>query len=175
MPEKLHLCCGSNILSGWLNHDRDVDIRLALPFPDESMRFVFIEHGLEHISPAEAWAFLKELRRIIKRGGRARIIVPCVDLIFRRYDEQYSDFLRSRLKIDGSLESAIHNIVTRWGHESIWTTDALQSLLGALNFKTMLASPGFSNFKDFEGIDGHASRIGQHANWVESGIVEAVK
>jgi SAM-dependent methyltransferase len=175
MPDKLHLCCGPNSLPGWLNHDLDIDISRPLPFPDESIQFVFVEHGVEHVTPAEAWSFLKELRRILKLGGGARIIVPCVDLIFRRYDEQYAEVLRNLSNTDGSRESAIHSIVTKWGHKAIWTTDALQVLLGALCFRTMVASPGISYFKEMEGIDRHARSIGEHANWVESGVVEAVK
>ena len=175
VPDKLHLGCGPNILPGWRNYDIEMDIRLPLPFPDESLSFVFAEHVVEHVTPAEAWNFLKEVRRVLKPGGAARIIVPCVELISRRHDAHYAEFLSSRTGGEGSLEAAMHSIILEWGHQAIWTVEALHVLLGALGFRTATATPGRSPFDEFSGIDGHASSIGVHANWVESGIVEAVK
>ena len=174
-PDKLQLGCGSKKLSGWLNHDKDVDIRLPLPFPDDSMGFVFAEHVVEHVTPIEAWHLFRELRRILKTGGAARIIVPCVDLIYQRYDQQYSGFLKNRFKINGSVEDAMHSIICNWGHKAIWTTNALEAVLGSLGFITFIAQPNMSRFKEMENIDGHYRSIGDHANWVESGVVEAVK
>lgn len=104
-----------------------------------------------------------------------RIIVPCVDLIHERYDEEYGQFLRSKIGGDGSLESSIQSIIVNWEHKAVWTTKALQAILEALGFKTVSLAPRESCFPEMVGIDGHAAAIGGHANWVESGVVEAVK
>ncbi len=61
MSSKLHVGCGNNRLPGWLNYDKGVDIRRPLPFPDDSMDFVFAEHVVEHITAREAWRFLREV------------------------------------------------------------------------------------------------------------------
>jgi hypothetical protein len=98
-----------------------------------------------------------------------------VDLIFLRHDEQYRDFLRHKAKNDGSLEAAMHSIICNWGHEAIWTTNAMQAILESLAFKTAVARPKVSYFCELDNIDGHHRGIGEHPNWVESGVVEAVK
>lgn len=173
--EKLHLGCGANILPGWRNHDLDMDIRVPLPFPDDSIHFVFAEHLVEHVAPGEAWTFFREVRRVLKPGGVFRVIVPCVELVFRRYDTQYAEFLRRVTATDGSRESAIECIACGWGHKCVWTVEAVGIILQALGFSTAKASPGKSPFQELRDIDGHARSIGGHANWVESGVVEAVK
>ncbi len=173
--EKLHVGCGRHRLSGWRNHDKSLDIRHSLPFPDESLQFIFAEHVVEHVTPAEAWHFFKEARRVLKPGGALRIVVPCVDLISSRYDAEYAAFLRRKIGGSGSLEEAIGSIVLNWGHRAVWTTKALSALLGSLAFRVTLGSPGFSQFTEMTGMDGHARSIGNHPNWVESGVVEAVK
>lgn len=172
---KLNLGCGGYRLAGWSNHDRDIDIRRPLPFKDGSVGFVLAEHVIEHVSPREALAFFREIRRILRPGGAIRIVVPCIDLIFERYDEDYSRFLKKRAHNDGSLEAAITSIICNWGHRAIWTTKALQCVLQSLHFQTAIAQPRMSHFREMTNIDGHHLAIGEHANWVESGVVEAVK
>ncbi len=175
LHEKLHVGCGRHRLLEWRNCDKDLDIRKLLPFGDESLRFIFAEHVVEHIAPAEALSFFEEVRRVLKAGGAARISVPCVDLISNRYDAEYAAFLKRKIGGAGSREDSIRSIILNWGHKSIWTVSALSAVLGSLGFHVEIAGPGFSRFAEMNGIDGHGRSIGVHANWVESGVVEAVK
>ena len=43
-----------------------------LPFPDNSIEFVYTEHMFEHILPMQCAAFLKEAYRVLKPGGVIR-------------------------------------------------------------------------------------------------------
>jgi len=172
---KLQLGCGEHRLPGWTNHDKDVDLRRRLPFKDDSVSFLLAEHVVEHLNPGEALAFFREIRRVLRPGGAFRIIVPCVDLILERYDDNYRTFLKRLAKNDGSLEAAMSSIICNWGHRAIWTTKALECVLQSLHFQTAVAQPQISHFSEMTNIDGHHLKIGEHANWVESGVVEAVK
>lgn len=174
-PQKLHLGAGPNRLLGWCNHDLDMDLRQPLPRADASVRFIFAEHVVEHITPAEAWRFFKEARRVLKPGGALRIALPCVDSISSRHDEAYRHFLRSAVGGEGTREDAVGSIISNWGHQAVWTVGGLRAVLEALGFQTSEAACSVSSFPELNGIDGHACVIGEHANWVETGIVEAVK
>lgn len=52
-----------------------MDLRQPLPVPNDSVRFLFAEHVIEHITPEEAWRFFHEARRILKPGGVFRIAI----------------------------------------------------------------------------------------------------
>ena len=69
----------------------------------------------------------------------------------------------------------MESILCNWGHQGAWTVGALRAVLGALGFETTEAAPGVSSHPELRGIDGHARAIGEHANWVETGVVEAIK
>jgi predicted SAM-dependent methyltransferase len=173
--DKLHLGCGRHRIENWGNFDMDMDLRESLPLGDESIRLVFTEHVIEHLHPPEAWRLFKEIRRILIPGGGLRFIFPCVDLIHERFDTEYGDFVKRKTKIGNSLEAAMEAIICRWNHRAIWTVGSMRSVLTSLGFYTWESAVGVSQFPEAVGIEGHGKCIGGHANWVESGVVEAVK
>jgi predicted SAM-dependent methyltransferase len=69
---KLNLGCGGNIIAGWENHDWDVDITKPLPYEDNSIDFIFIEHCVEHTTTPDAVRFFAECLRILKDEGTLR-------------------------------------------------------------------------------------------------------
>ena len=83
----VHLGCGFKYLEGLINVDGNVfrtidlwhDLRNSLPFPGRSCRFVYSSHTLEHLFPEEALALLRDIRRVLKDDGVARIAVPSVE------------------------------------------------------------------------------------------------
>ena len=52
------------------------DLAYGLPFPSDSVDFIYASHVLEHFYPQAAQHLLGESRRVLKPGGRARICVP---------------------------------------------------------------------------------------------------
>jgi len=81
-PRKLNLGCGLDIRQGWVNVDSvnlpGVDIvcnieKLPLPFPDEEFNEILCRDILEH---TEYPPVLKDIHRILKRGGKLSIQVP---------------------------------------------------------------------------------------------------
>jgi predicted SAM-dependent methyltransferase len=102
----LNIGCGSCGKPGWINLDFYTgpgvncvyDCRKGLPFADNSARFIFTEHFLEHIDyTEEVPLFLSECCRILQPGGVIRIIVPDAEKYMRAYcAEGWADLIRVR-------------------------------------------------------------------------------
>jgi predicted SAM-dependent methyltransferase len=80
----VHLGCGTRRIPGMLNCDGNLlrkpdiwlDLRLPLPFPDRSVEVAYSSHTLEHLFPDQALALLREMRRVLRPDGVARVAVP---------------------------------------------------------------------------------------------------
>lgn len=84
---KVNLGCGTHIMPGkeWINVDNYIlantpnfvqsDVR-HLPFDSESVDYIVCDQVLEHIPMKDISLVLFEIRRILKKGGKATIIVP---------------------------------------------------------------------------------------------------
>ena len=82
MSKKLNVGCGQDIKEGWVNLDRHalpgVNVvhnieNLPLPFPDEEFDYVYCKDVLEHCDYVPV---LRDLHRILKKGGQIFIKVP---------------------------------------------------------------------------------------------------
>ena len=106
--KKLHLGCGLNILNGWENLDKDVDVSKPLPYLNNSVDYVFHEHLIEHLDEVDGYNFMKECYRILKPGGYLRISTPSIEGIIKCYQnwEQVSPEFQQR---HGSKTSFINN------------------------------------------------------------------
>lgn len=91
LPCALHIGCGPNIKPGWVNIDLNkcadicLDLREALPFPDNSVKMVYSEHFFEHLSLEEGISFLRECLRVLLPGGRLSVGVPDAQICMRDY------------------------------------------------------------------------------------------
>ena len=52
------------------------DLTKRIPFPDQSVDYIYCGHMIEHLSPSASSAMLDECRRIIKPGGLVRFSTP---------------------------------------------------------------------------------------------------
>lgn len=99
--KKLNLGCGVNVIPGkeWTNVDKyyvpkpkpvnfvKADIK-DLPFDKNTFDYVLCEQTLEHMTMDEIPAVLSEIRRVLKKGGKATIVVPD----FRSIVSQWMDY-----------------------------------------------------------------------------------
>jgi SAM-dependent methyltransferase len=61
------------------------DLAKGIPFPDQTFEGVYHCHVLEHIDRDAAPKFLLECRRVLKRNGVVRVVVPDLEFMARRY------------------------------------------------------------------------------------------
>ena len=81
---KLNLGCGSDYREGWTNLDKGVcrkDIdhdleTLPLPFDDDSVVRIEMNHVFEHLPRSNLVPFMKELHRICRGDGSIYIVCP---------------------------------------------------------------------------------------------------
>lgn len=172
---KLNFGCGSNKLEGWQNYDIDLDVTKPLPFQNDYANFILCEHLIEHLTSHEAYSFLEECHRVLKKNWIIRVCVPSPVLIQERYTEEYLNFIKSRGWGENTLKSAIKSIIFNHGHKSIWDYNILSCLLKSIGFKTFPSVPNASVIKELSGIDGHSKAISSSFNEIETIVVEGIK
>jgi predicted SAM-dependent methyltransferase len=80
----LHLGSGTKYIAGMINVEGNIfqrkdlwaDLKNRLPFADQTAHFIYCSHTLEHFYPDEAQAILREMFRVLKSDGVARIATP---------------------------------------------------------------------------------------------------
>jgi len=129
---KINVACGASFAEGWVNVDflpgskevRQVNILNGLPFADNSCDVIYASHFLEHLTIEMAESFLRESYRVLRAGGRIRIVVPDLEEICSTYikyrqseQHQFADFVAVelidqcvRMKSGGQLERAYREI-----------------------------------------------------------------
>ena len=148
---KLHLGCGTNYLQGWVNIDlnpeiADIvqDLRNQLPFPNESVSFIFVEHFIEHLTDIEAINFLRECFRVLSHGGVIRIITPDINYLI-------DCFIRGECSIWRDVDweptspcRMINEGMRSWGHCFLYDSTELFSVLRYVGFSLI----GLSDYKN---------------------------
>ncbi len=93
-PKKmLNLGCGATFHEDWVNIDFTdqggkvlaYDLRLGIPFVDNSFDVVYHSHILEHMPKAWGEFFLEECYRVLRPGGLLRVVLPDLENITRNY------------------------------------------------------------------------------------------
>jgi predicted SAM-dependent methyltransferase len=137
----LNVGCGASVHAGWLNvdvggfvdeggnatpdglislvndevHFLQHDAAMPLPIDDASFDWAYSEHMLEHLTPAQGVAWLRDMRRLLRQGGHLRITTP--DL--RRYVEGYLDPERTFFSTHSERLSGLSPKVVRRQREQV--------------------------------------------------------
>jgi len=93
--KKLEIGSGNKPAEGYLHFDVRADVgadvvgdACALPFKDGKFEEVFSRFFLEHLPRAKAKVTLKEMNRVLAKGGRLEIIVPNISYFFKLFLEE---------------------------------------------------------------------------------------
>lgn len=157
LPRRLNLGCGDNVLTGWENYDlslsrkefgvKYLDITKGLPFAEESIDYILIEHCLEHVSGPDAFMFMVSAHRVLKLNGILRICVP---------------------EITRVPKAKARDLICGHGHLMVYNLHNLVRMLEVAGFI-------FSVKTDRAECDGHWRVIGKELDDAETLRVEARK
>lgn len=170
---KIHLGCGSNYINDWVNIDLDspvadahADLRKPLPYANSSVEFIFNEHFLEHISREEGTAFLKECRRVLKRGGVFRVSTPDLRWLVTQYVGGKLDEWKNVGWMPETSCRLLNEGMRLWGHQFVYD---LPELRGALQ------EAGFSDIRQVHYRESaYSELVGLECRpWHQELIVEA--
>lgn len=146
---KLHLGCGAHTMGdGWTNIDmlpsvptghhyicHDLSNGLPKQIEDNSIDFIFNEHFLEHLSYPQAEILLKDCYNKLKPGGTIRIVIPDLEYIIKKYNENDCDWggiggwqPRNRCVM-------INQAFNAWGHQFQYDIGELYHILQSVGFK----------------------------------------
>ena len=178
IPQYIHLGCGDHKLGyPWQNYDREVDLRERLPWGNETIRFIFAEHVIEHLTFLEGFRFLQEARRVLEPGGCLRFSFPDVTRFTPRHVQDFSFYLQKQgVEVD-TLPQLYRALMTEWGHSSCWVRDMAGPVCIAAGF-TRIWTPkyGHSLRKELVDVDGHHLTTGDlKMAKLETTIIEAAK
>lgn len=190
---KLQIGAQSNSVDGWLNVDIEpksgevvyMDAIKLFPFEANTFDFIFTEHMIEHISFNEGDFMLRECFRVMKKGGKIRIVTPNLKFLIELYQESKTetqeDYLRFSQKYFKNQEPEldtliINNFFRDWGHQFIHDEKSLRYLLEKAGFQQIsLTKVNESKYPEFQNLEQHQKEIGEAFNHLESILIEAEK
>jgi predicted SAM-dependent methyltransferase len=164
--------CARRLEPGWLNTDlvriQELDGREAeldrivrvneelyfcrhdaiarYPFEDESFDWVYSEHFIEHVSPADGIAWLAEMCRLLRPGGLVRVTTPSLATFVNAYvdprDPFYGAYRKDLAKTRPFQEREVpdrrgwmmNNLFYGWQHRWIYDFEELTHALVAAGF-----------------------------------------
>lgn len=153
VPElkKLNIGCGPNPLDGWVNVDivphsidvRRIDAAGQFPWMNDTFSHVFSEHMIEHVDLDGAQNMLRESYRVLRPGGRIRIVTPNRDFLTALTKPPLS-----QLQTDYILWACHHfapeavpsgDVVVEffgrlWGHKHIYDRVGLWEIMAKVGF-----------------------------------------
>lgn len=161
--DRLNIGCGESGVPGWVNiglfSDRKVpygtivnhratrllhyDMTRGIPMRDETARYIYASHFIEHLTLGEARLFFRECYRVLKPGGMIRITTPDLELWIERYlandlsfferfyrcCPSYSDLTTKGQILVGQIQG--------WGHRWLYDLESLQAIMAEAGFGTI--------------------------------------
>lgn len=165
---RLHWGCGPRRIDGWVNIDgwrteaTDYvhDLRTNLPFADESVALIFSEHVLEHVESDVAERVLADFFRVLKNGGRLRLIVPDLAKCCRAYMDHDREWF-SKVDADSlTVGDGFNKIFYSHFHRYIYDAETLMLLLRRAGFSEVSPSTHLASIDERLNLDNNSeSRI----------------
>lgn len=189
---KLNIGCGSNTLPGWLNVDLRggwnnavwMDATCTFPIPEGSFEAVLCEHMIEHIPKEKATGLITEVFRVLKPGGKFRVITPDLGAIVDLYRNPIDARAQSYLDFVGVIHcrkalfpgDAINLLFYEYGHRHIFSISELRQMLEKVGFVNVaVGRAGYPVDNVFANAEGHVHFMGLANNAFEAFALEGTK
>lgn len=145
---KIHLGCGDKFWPGFLNvdfkdSDFDCDIR-KLPFEDETVDEIHLIHVFEHLHRMEAEDALVEWKRVLKKGGKLAIEVPCLDKVTEQLANGNKNFTYTLFALYGDVRLTQRPEMM---HKWCYSKEEIVSILERLGFTRIVVNDPFFHLK----------------------------
>jgi SAM-dependent methyltransferase len=138
-----------------------LNVTKRFPYPDNTFRYVFSAHMLEHLYPDEAEFCLREVRRVLQPGGLVRIVIPDLDRIVASYDPHNPEPTLDSI-YQGNRRNS-HERARHWWH---YNETSLRALLQRI---------GFGQIERCQYQQGRCADVERIDNRPDSLFMEAVK
>jgi predicted SAM-dependent methyltransferase len=183
---------GTTPLDGWICTDLvrnapDVlmcDMRRPLPFSSHSIDGVLVEHALEHLDLDDVLRFVAECARVVRPGGRLRIVAPDAEIVARLLMGDVDSRVQAVIDNDHEVHRwprtqlgrarVANRLSHQWGaHRSLLSYEILEQILARSGFGGILRSaPDETHY--FDHVPGtHLARF--PASGAEAFALEAVR
>lgn len=137
---KVHAGCGKHYMSDFINIDGNyqrkvdylLDMRVGLPFPSNSIDFIYSCHMLEHVHVNEALHILQEWHRVLKPSGRVHLSLPDFKGIFQVLDGR-EDFIFPR-QFATSYGQAINFLFCDGQHKYAYCPENIKEIAASCGF-----------------------------------------
>jgi predicted SAM-dependent methyltransferase len=143
---KLHLGCGTNRMSGWVNIDSGraasadvlLDLRGGLPMRARQVHLAYSEHVIEHFDRGDAQSWLRDLRTGLMDNGAVRVATPDLEHLAKAYLEDWrsQEWLSDPAFGFVARGAQMFNMAMRsWGHQYLYDEEDLRDLLRSAGFR----------------------------------------
>jgi predicted SAM-dependent methyltransferase len=135
-----------NIMSKkWFFH---YDLNYGVPFANEKVDFIFTSHFIEHLYKKDAFKFLTECKRVLKKGGILRVSVPDLEIAYSMYlNGNKDEMLENYFFFEDCQNKFSH-------HRYMYDFEMLSKILFKLGFSEIRRCEfGLGNIPDVELLD----------------------
>jgi len=195
--EKIAIGTGGKVYPGWWCGDINrrhpeehiIDATQKLPFEDSSVSFLHTENMLEHITFQQNRCFLKEIKRILKPGGIARLVTHSITPMMGLYTDTPTELQRDYIKWgnkrfsgffdhdgDDNPVFSINRAFNCHGHKFLFDERTLRDLIKSIGFtKIEKCEINKSKYKELNDMERHGEVIPSRLYHFEALIVEVTK
>lgn len=155
---RLHVGCGTEIISGWCNIDLqdlpgiDLVLDVTREFPFSDVDYIFCEHFIEHLRFDDGLRFLDGCWRSLTEGGVLRISTPNLDWVYLTHYSVEPGHSVDRVSNTFMLNRAFYG----WGHQFLYSREMMFEVLGAVRFRDVVECEyGVSDHAALQGLERH--------------------